>query len=171
MEVIINNQIVEIPNDEKTSYNLLKRLSKDANVSFRDLTAQWSEKYGKYQSPQNLTNKLGSNSLRLFELLQIADTLNYRVCFELKSTEDGNRSFEELAAEGFIECQSLHYPRVLIAGNNCKIAKNWIEQMLIDYPTMSISEETFLYVQANKGWGVRCMPISMRNLKVEDFDL
>lgn len=165
--------------DTSIVYYLVKRLVKDAGLNLAKITQMLNgARPGNATTPQNLSNKLGRDTLRVTEFIEIVNMCGYDISFELHDAAKKNTSYTEpqktsytlsfddfstLVTEDFTDCQSINFKNIVIAGARAKEAAQWVTSQLTD--NMDIQEEVMMLLNANREFNVVCKPIAKRNIK------
>ena len=142
----INNSVFEYEGNDTFSYMLFKWLIKEAGLNLKTAVEKFNAAYPDEQTtPQNISNKLTRDSMKLNEFVKFAEVFGFTIYFD-----------DELLAEGFTAVNSINFKTVIIAGANAEKAAEYIESNLFD--GMSEPEELLLMVNAKKEFGVDCKP-------------
>lgn len=171
--------------DGHISSILIKKICHAAEITMAELVRRRNELHPTAQTtPQNLSNKLYRDTLKLSEFIELVNCAGYNVVFEEiekdKTLRDlhGNplqsqaetindaqppivrtqKSFDELIGEDFTEVSTINFDSAIIAGKNCGEAATWIEEQLS--ADISQSKELLIYARATKKYGVKIRPIS-----------
>lgn len=164
----INNSVFEYEGNDTFSYMLFKWLIKEAGLNLKTAIEKFNAAYPNEQTtPQNISNKLTRDSMKLNEFVKFAEVFGYTIYFddgkipvnqpEQKKDFKPNQNYYELLIEGFTSCKSINYKAVIIAGANAQAAAEWIESNLTD--GMSEPEELLLLVSAKQEFNVDCKPV------------
>lgn len=164
----INNSVFEYEGNDTFSYMLFKWLIKEAGLNLKTAVEKFNAAYPEEKTtPQNISNKLTRDSMKLNEFVKFAEVFGYTIYFDdgkipanqpeqKKEMKYINLTFYELLAEGFTAVNSINFKTVIIAGANAEKAAEYIESNLFD--GMSEPEELLLMVNAKKEFGVDCKP-------------
>lgn len=164
----INNSVFEYDGNDTFSYMLLKWLMKEAGFNLKTAVEAFNRAYpDEKTTPQNISNKLTRDSMKLNEFMKFAEVFGYTIYFddgkipmhqaEPKKDLKPNQNYYELLIAGFTSCKSINYKAVIIAGANAQAAAEWIESNLTD--GMSEPEELLLLVSAKQEFNVDCKPV------------
>ncbi len=168
----------EESDDTSIVYHLVKRLVKDAGLNLAKVTKTMNEKQPDHATtPQNLSNKLGRDTLKVAEFLQLIHICGYNISFDnpdaavAPSYNEPQKTsytlsfddFSTLVTEDFTDCQSINFKNIVIAGARAKEAAQWVTSQLTD--NMDIQEEVMMLLNANREFNVVCKPIAKRNIK------
>lgn len=167
----INGDITEFPEVEKgndtLSYFLLKRLVKDAGLNLSKIVKIMNEQNPEHKTtPQNLSNKLSRDTLKVSEFIKLIEICGYTISFDRIAGElpkDGKKqketkTYAELLTEGYADCDSLNFENIIIAGARAIEAAEWIKDNQLE--GMDETQEIILLIAANRQFGVNCKPIS-----------
>ena len=164
----INNSVFEYEGNDTFSYMLFKWLIKEAGLNLKTAVEKFNAAYPDEQTtPQNISNKLTRDSMKLNEFVKFAEVFGFTIYFddgkipanqpEQKKDLKPNQNYYELLIAGFTSCKSINYKAVIIAGANAQAAAEWIESNLTD--GMSEPEELLLLVSAKQEFNVDCKPV------------
>lgn len=159
----INGKIAEFPEDDreeidKLSYYLLKKLIKDAGYNIQTVVQKLNQQRPNHQTtPQNLSNKLSRDTLKLSEFVHLVELCGYTISFDGDNTADDSKTFSSLVLEGYTDCESINYKQIVIVGTRAQEAAQFIESNLSE--GMEETQEIVLLISANRQFGVMCKPI------------
>lgn len=164
----INNSVFEYEGNDTFSYMLFKWLIKEAGLNLKTAVEKFNAAYPDEQTtPQNISNKLTRDSMKLNEFMKFAEVFGFTIYFddgkipmnqpEPKKDLKPNQTYYELLIEGFTSCKSINYKAVIIAGANAQAAAEWIESNLTE--GISEPEELLLLVSAKQEFNVDCKPV------------
>ena len=164
----INNSVFEYEGNDTFSYMLFKWLIKEAGLNLKTAVEKFNAAYPDEQTtPQNISNKLTRDSMKLNEFMKFAEVFGFTIYFddgkipanqpEQKKDLKPNQNYYELLIAGFTSCKSINCKAVIIAGANAQAAAEWIESNLTD--GMSEPEELLLLVSAKQEFNVDCKPV------------
>lgn len=189
MNVKFDGKVIDLdalPEDEKArtpAFKLVKLLSKGSGVSLASAVKQMNNKHPDEQptTPQNLSNKMRLNTLKLSEFLELCEICEYDISFErryptpknprktkravssseyikhddvVRIIESVKNTFEDLMSEGFESIPGINYRFILIAGRKHEEAAEWIKQRI--YNGMSPVEEGVILAEVKKIYPVEC---------------
>lgn len=162
MTININGKDATIPQDDRLSNLLIKRLIKEAGSSSKALVEQINAENNTNFSRQNFCQRLAANTIRLPEFLQILSLLGYEISLTLPEykEQENHKSFSDFAAEGMTDCKSINWVSTIIAGRDAEAAKTFIEMNLDEFPTQNETNELMLLLAASRHYKVRCKPIT-----------
>lgn len=181
IKIYIDGQTIEFPeiisdDDNTFSYRLLKRLIKEANSNLSKVVQTLNEQNPeKKSSPQNLSNKLSNDTLRVKEFFKIIENLGYSVSFNRRNGDDttpDNNDVYELVKSGYASCKGVHFPTILIVGKRASEAAKKYEVFLNQNTKdsniklkdeITIVGETALMVKINELYDVKCFPVDKDN--------
>ena len=171
--------------DNKTKIALKMMLS-DAGLSLTKAVKAMNEKYpDEKTTTQNISIKLSRDTIKFSEMVKLAEICGYNISFDRigkkkstsrstadyeksdevkpiriknKTEQHGNKSFSELAIEGYAECQSVNFKNIIIVGQNAETAARWISDN--QDSEMNETQEIMLLLAANRQFKVNCKPIS-----------
>lgn len=180
----------------RISYNLIKKLCHSAEISMAELVKRRNELHPNDKTtPQNLSNKLSRDSLKLSEFIELANCAGFKMIFEEiekdnrlldlqgnpltseshkepeeKATieQEKQKTFTELLTDGFCEVQSQNFESAIVAGTKCEKAARWIEANLKEFD-YDETQEVMLYIAAARQFKVKVKPISsnpQRNIQM-----
>lgn len=169
----ISEQINE-GNKEEFSRTIFKLLIRGSELDLTKTVKRFNKTYPQEATtPQNISNKLSRDSLRVTEFFKLVSILGYNISFDnglVESSQDvqtktdipetnsiAECSLSDLFVQGYSDCKSYHFSNVIIAGERADEASKWIEENLSD--GLSETEEVMLWILANKKFGVKCKPI------------
>lgn len=165
--IVINNSTFDYAGNDSFSSVLFKWLVREAGLNLKKAVDKFNEAYPELKTtPQNISNKLTRDSMKLNEFLKFAEICGYTVYFddgtlhwqpEQKKDIKLDKTYYDLLIEGFTSCKSINFKSVIIAGANAQTAAEWIESNLID--GMSEPEELLLLVSAKNDFNVDCKPV------------
>ncbi len=179
--LIINiPELLELTKSKRISYDIMKQVCYSAGISLAELVRRRNALHPDDKTtPQNLSNKLSRDSLKLSEFLELVDCAGFRLVFEEvepaeglvdlqgnpltpKSTEtnlDKSKTFSELLMDGYCEVKSTNFKSAIVAGAKCEEAAKWIEENInnFDYDE---TQEIMLYIAAARQFKVKVKPIS-----------
>lgn len=161
--ISINGKAITINENDRFCYHLVTTLVKESGFSMKGLNERLNQENNTDNSPQNLSNKLGKNMLRIRDFLQIVDILGYDFDFVFKKRDEKKtteKTFADYASEGLTECKSINWGRTVIAGREAETAARFIEDNLEQYPTQDETNEIMLLLAASRHFKVKCKPIS-----------
>ena len=183
--VIINGESIDFTRDmelnkeDSIAYFLVKRLIKDAKLNITKVVRMMNEAHPEHQTTmQNLCNKLGRDTLKVSEFLEIINMCGYDIFFEQRDADKRNVPYTEpqktsytlsfddfstLVTEDFTDCKSINFRSIIIAGARAKEAAQWVTSQLTD--DMDIQEEVIMLLNANREFNVVCKPIAKRNIR------
>lgn len=159
----INGKAITINDNDRFCYHLVTTLVKESGFSMKGLNERLNQENNTDNSPQNLSNKLTKNSLRIRDFLQIIDILGYDFDFVFKLRDEkkiAEKTFADYASEGLTECKSINWGRTIVAGRDAEIAAQFIEENLEEFPTQDETNEIILLLAASRHFKVKCKPIS-----------
>ena len=158
----------------------MKQVCYSAGISLAELVRRRNALHPDDKTtPQNLSNKLSRDSLKLSEFLELVDCAGFRLVFEEvepaeglvdlqgnpltpKSTEtnlDKSKTFSELLMDGYCEVKSTNFKSAIVAGAKCEEAAKWIEANLKEFD-YDETQEIMLYLAAARQFKVKVKPIS-----------
>lgn len=188
----------------RISYNLIKKLCHSAEISMAELVKRRNELHPTEKTtPQNLSNKLARDSLKLSEFIELANCAGFNMVFEeiekdnqlrdlngnllsskqketesemdivnefvprpkeyIKPIRQTTKSFDELLEEGYCESITVNLGLVIIAGEKCKEAAQWIAEHLSN--DMDDLQERMMFARANRKFNVKWKHIE-RNMAI-----
>ena len=179
--LIINiPELLELTKSKRISYDIMKQVCYSAGISLAELVRRRNALHPDDKTtPQNLSNKLSRDSLKLSEFLELVDCAGFRLVFEEvepaeglvdlqgnpltpKSTEtnlDKSKTFSELLMDGYCEVKSTNFKSAIVAGAKCEEAAKWIEANLKEFD-YDETQEIMLYLAAARQFKVKVKPIS-----------
>lgn len=164
----INNSVFEYEGNDTFSYMLFKWLIKEAGLNLKSAIEKFNAAYPEEKTtPQNISNKLTRDSMKLNEFVKFAEVFGYTIYFDdgkipmnqaepKKELRYVNMTFYDLLAEGFTAVNSINFKTVIVVGAYAEKAAEYIESNLTE--GMSEPEELLLLVKAKKEFGVDCKP-------------
>lgn len=173
MNIKIEGEIIDFPDDiyntnKSISYYLLKLLLKKCGSNLKKVVNILNDKNPEHKSsPQNLSNKLSNDTLRVKEFLQIIDNLGYSISFYInvdvkeQETDSKNCNFDDsvsdLILKGYSSCNSVNFKQIVIVGENAIIASIELDKKIKN--NMSILDETMAMIDVNNTFNVKCIPM------------
>lgn len=163
----INNSIFEYNGEDTFCYILFKWIAREAGYNLKSAIDKFNEVYPNAKTtPQNISNKLARDSMKLNEFMKFAEVLGYTIYFDdgkIPILSDPKReykvvsyNFYELLGEGFTSVDSPNFGDVLIVGASADTAAEYIKANLTD--GMSETDELLMLAKAQKEFGVECKP-------------
>lgn len=150
------------------SYFLLKRLIKDFGLNISKVVRMMNENNSEHKTtPQNLSNKLSRDTLKVSEFIKLVEICGYTICFNNENYKEENKycnidsrnDYLTLFLDGYSDCKSINFRTIIIAGANAIKAAKWIEDNQND--NMDTSQEIILLIAANRKFNVYCKPIDI----------
>lgn len=162
---------------------LIKKICAAANITMAELVRRRNELHPTDKTtPQNLSNKLSRDSLKLAEFIELVNCAGFNMVFEEKEDNKGlvdlqgnplkaetksnvdsespkPKSFTDLAMDGFCEVKSINFKSAIVAGARCEDAAKWIEDNLKEF-NYDETQEIMLYLAAARQFKVKVKPIS-----------
>ena len=172
------------------SYDIMKQICYSSNITLAELVRRRNLRHPDDKTtPQNLSNKLSRDSLKLSEFFELVDCAGFQqILFQdyendnqlldlqgnpltskspeepkepIKKTgaQEKSKTFTEYLTEGFCEIQSQNFESAIVAGAKCDEAAKWIEDNLKEF-SYDETQEVMLYLAAARDFQVRVKPIS-----------
>lgn len=182
--VITNSKIEESTN---ISYDLMKQVCYSAEISLAELVRRRNALHPDDKTtPQNLSNKLSRDSLKLAEFMELVNCAGFNMVFEEKEEDnkglvdlqgkplrskpdepettkepiaEKSKTFTDLLMDGYCEVKAINFKSAIVAGARCEEAAKWIEANLKEFD-YDETQEIMLYLAAARQFKVKVKPIS-----------
>lgn len=180
--VKLNGEIKEFSESETITYQLLKGLIKAEGLNLKSAVDRFNDCYPDLKTtPQNLSNKLSRDSMKLSEFLKFIKALGYTLSFE-KEIEPGtqiistpknkieqhfNTTFDEKMVEGISSYVSENMKTVIVAGQNADAAVSWIQTFCNEHKDeiQTLLDEMMLLTTIQEKFDVQCKPTFKKPIK------
>lgn len=164
--------------DKPVSRLIVNEMLNQRNLSLTAAVKKLNEKFPEHKTTtQNVSNKLARNSMRIYEIAQLAMACDFKLVLvgeqnhQYQSTisnpqkqnsitveHQKSKSFTELLSDGYCEVKTLNFKSAIVAGEKSEEAAKWIEENLID--DMDETQEVMLYLSATRQFGIKVKPVS-----------
>lgn len=172
--------------DSHISSILIKKICHAAEISMAELVRRRNALHPDDKTtPQNLSNKLSRDSLKLAEFIELVNIAGFTMVFEevekntqlvdlqgkpLRSKPDEpetakepiaekSKTFTDLLMDGYCEIKAINFKSAIVAGARCEEAAKWIEANLKEFD-YDETQEIMLYLAAARQFKVKIKPIS-----------
>ena len=159
------NSLADFPqyNNDSYSYRIIKTLCRVAGINLAELVRLKNQKSSEdnQTTPQNLSNKLSRDTLKVSEFFELIDILQYDVLFRPIFAPESHPepTFESLISEGYTDVKTHNFQTVLIAGKKCRDVKRYISNNF--RKTYTEVDELILFLKLEKLYNVRIKPFMM----------
>lgn len=164
----------------------MKQVCYSAEISLAELVRRRNALHPDDKTtPQNLSNKLSRDSLKLAEFIELVNIAGFTMVFEevekntqlvdlqgkpLRSNPDEpetakepiaekSKTFTDLLIDGYCEVKAINFKSAIVAGAKCEEAAKWIEANLKEFD-YDETQEIMLYLAAARQFKVKVKPIS-----------
>lgn len=183
--LVIN--ISKIEESTNISYDLMKQVCYSAEISLAELVRRRNALHPDDKTtPQNLSNKLSRDSLKLAEFMELVNCAGFNMVFEEKEEDnkglvdlqgkplrskpdepetakepiaEKSKTFTDLLIDGYCEVKAINFKSAIVAGAKCEEAAKWIEANLKEFD-YDETQEIMLYLAAARQFKVKVKPIS-----------
>lgn len=165
----------------------MKQVCYSAEISLAELVRRRNALHPDDKTtPQNLSNKLSRDSLKLAEFMELVNCAGFNMVFEEKEEDnkglvdlqgkplrskpdepetakepiaEKSKTFTDLLIDGYCEVKAINFKSAIVAGARCEEAAKWIEDNLKEF-NYDETQEIMLYLAAARQFKVKVKPIS-----------
>lgn len=165
----------------------MKQVCYSAEISLAELVRRRNALHPDDKTtPQNLSNKLSRDSLKLAEFMELVNCAGFNMVFEEKEEDnkglvdlqgkplrskpdepettkepiaEKSKTFTDLLMDGYCEVKAINFKSAIVAGARCEEAAKWIEANLKEFD-YDETQEIMLYLAAARQFKVKVKPIS-----------
>lgn len=168
----VNDFLFEYEYNDSFAYRLFKALSKGAGLDLKRAVDKFNQTFPEIKTtPQNVSNKLTRDSIKLTEFCRFAEAFGYEIVFrriEKETPEAINNSIKSVNAslfamalvDGYASCPSPNFGEIVIAGKQAEKAAEWLTGRITN--GITDAQEMSLVLAANKQFSVFAKPTNQR---------